>query len=141
MIGQCTARHRHHKFISCHSEIEAAVAAGKLIHTILDNIAVYKHFKKPALTKAGVLAWLASAPALDISCYAYLLLPASAGETFFAAPIRHRLQRGAFHAGRSPSRDTATSTSTTTNRLSPDPPIPTASRKESIEVSSDGVSD
>ena len=37
VIGHCMQRHRHQEFIRFLNAIERAVAAGKLIHVILDN--------------------------------------------------------------------------------------------------------
>jgi transposase len=44
VIGRCMQRHRHQEFIRfLNAEVEAAVPAGKLVHTILDNYASHKH--------------------------------------------------------------------------------------------------
>ena len=70
--------------------IERDVAAGKLIHVILDNYATHKHPK--------VRAWLARH---DRWTFHYTPTSASwlnAVEGFFAKLTRRRLQRGVFHS-------------------------------------------
>ena len=54
VIGRCMQRHRHLEFIRFLNAVERQVAAGKLIHVVLDNYATHKHPK--------VLAWLARHP-------------------------------------------------------------------------------
>jgi hypothetical protein len=62
VIGRCMQRHRHLEFIRFLNAVEREVPAGKLIHTVLDNYAHPQTPQKPALAKAGVLAWLARHP-------------------------------------------------------------------------------
>lgn len=45
VIRRNMQRHRHHEFIRFLNTIEAAVAAGKAAHLILDNYAAHKHPK------------------------------------------------------------------------------------------------
>jgi len=90
VIGQCMQRHRHQEFIRFLNRIERDVAAGKLIHVILDNYATHKHPK--------VRAWLARH---DRWTFHYTPTSASwlnAVEGFFAKLTRRRLQRGVFHS-------------------------------------------
>jgi transposase len=55
VIGQNMQRHRHQEFIRFLNAVEREVAAGKTVHTILDNYAAHKH---PAVRR-----WLARHPA------------------------------------------------------------------------------
>src|ERR687885_801017 len=88
VVGRCMQRHRHQEFLRFLNAVEAAVPAGKLIHTILDNYGTHKHPK--------VLAWLARHPR-----WTFHFTPTSgswlnAVEGFFSAPTRRRLRRGVF---------------------------------------------
>jgi transposase len=90
VLGQCMQRHRHQEFIRFLNAVEAAVPAGKLVHTIADNYAAHKHPK--------VRARLARHPR-----WTFHLTPTSASwlnavETFFSALTRRRLKRGAFRS-------------------------------------------
>jgi hypothetical protein len=57
VTGQCIVRHHHQEFIRFLNRIGAAVPAGRLIRTILDNYGAHKHPK--------VRAWLPRHPRLD----------------------------------------------------------------------------
>jgi transposase len=90
VIGRCMQRHRHQEFIRFLNAVEAAVPAGKLVHTILDNYASHKHPK--------VRAWLTRHPR-----WTFHYTPTSgswlnAVETFFSAMTRRRLRRGIFRS-------------------------------------------
>ena len=81
-------RHRHQEFIRFLNAVEAEVTAGKIIHAILDNCAVYKHPK--------VRAWLSRHPR-----WVFHFTPTSASwfnavEGFFAKLTKRRLRRGVF---------------------------------------------
>jgi Transposase, Mutator family len=54
VIGRNMQRHRHQEFIRFLNAVEAKVAAGKVVHSILDNYAAHKHPK--------VRQWLATHP-------------------------------------------------------------------------------
>jgi transposase len=88
VLGRCMQRHRHQEFIRFLNTVEASVAAGKLVHVILDNYAPHKHPK--------VRAWLARHPR-----WVFHFTPTSASwinavEGFFSALTRRRLRRGDF---------------------------------------------
>ena len=90
VIGQCMARHRHQEFLRFLNAIEGAVAAGKVVHVILDNYGSHKHPK--------VLRWLARHPR-----FVFHYTPTSGSwlnaiETFFAKLTRRRLKRGVFRS-------------------------------------------
>ena len=84
------ARHRHQEFIRFLNAIEREVAAGKLIHVILDNYAAHQPPK--------VRAWLARHPR-----WTFHFTPTSgswlnAVESFFSTLTRRRLKRGVFRS-------------------------------------------
>jgi transposase len=54
VIGRCMQRHRHSEFIRVLNAVEREVAAGKVIHAVLDDYPTHKHPK--------ALAWLARHP-------------------------------------------------------------------------------
>jgi transposase len=90
VIGHCMQRHRHQEFIRLLNAIERAVAAGKVIHVILDNYTTHKH--------PEVLRWLARHPR-----FVFHFTPTScswlnAVETFFSRLTRRRLKRGVFRS-------------------------------------------
>ncbi|MGH8504698.1 MAG: IS630 family transposase [Stenotrophobium sp.] len=90
IIGRCMQRHRHQEFIRFLNAIEADIAAGKMIHVILDNYATHKHPK--------VRAWLERHPR-----FVFHFTPTSASwlnavEGFFAKLTRRRLKRGVFRS-------------------------------------------
>jgi transposase len=90
VIGRCMQRHRHQEFIRFLNAVEAEVAAGKLIHVILDNYKTHKHPK--------VMAWLARHPR-----WTFHFTPTSgswlnAVENFFSKLTRQRLKRGVFRS-------------------------------------------
>src|SRR5881392_459382 len=83
-------RHRHLEFIRFLNAVERQVAAGKVIHTVLDNYATHKHPK--------VLAWLARHPR-----WTFHFTPTSASwlnavENFFSKMTRQRIRRGVFRS-------------------------------------------
>jgi transposase len=83
-------RHRHIEFIRFLNAVERQVAAGQVIHTVLDNDATHKHPK--------VLAWLARHPRW--TCH---FTPTSASwlnavENLFSKMPRQRIRRGVFHS-------------------------------------------
>jgi transposase len=90
IIGPCMQRHRHQEFIRFLNRVDAAVPAGKLVHTILDNYAAHKHPK--------VRGWLARHPRWTFHFTPTSCSWANAVETFFATLTRRRLQRGAFRS-------------------------------------------
>ena len=82
--------HRHQEFLRFLNRIERQVAAGRLIHVILDNYASHKHPK--------VRAWLVRHPR-----WTFHFTPTSASwlnavEGFFAKLTRRRLKRGVFRS-------------------------------------------
>jgi transposase len=90
VLGRCMQRHRHQEFLRFLNAIEGAVAAGKVVHVILDNYGSHKHPK--------VLRWLARHPR-----FVFHYTPTSgswlnAVETFFSALTRRRLKRGSFRS-------------------------------------------
>ncbi len=90
VIGRCMQRHRHEEFIRFLNAVERKVAAGKLVHAVVDNYATHKHPK--------VKAWLARHPR-----WTFHFTPTSgswlnAVETFFSALTRKRIRRGSFHS-------------------------------------------
>ena len=90
VTGQCMQRHRHQEFLRFLNRLERDIAAGRLIHVILDNYASLKHPK--------VRAWLARHPR-----WTFHFIPTSASwlnavEGFFAKLTRRRLKRGVFHS-------------------------------------------
>ena len=90
IIGQCMQHHRHQEFLRFLNRIERQVAAGRLIHVILDNYASHKHPK--------VRAWLVRHPR-----WTFHFTPTSASwlnavEGFFAKLTRRRLKRGVFRS-------------------------------------------
>lgn len=90
VIGRCMQRHRHQEFIRFLNAIEAEVAAGRIVHAILDNYAVHKHPK--------VRAWLDRHPR-----FVFHFTPKSASwvnavEGFFAKLTKRRLKRGVFRS-------------------------------------------
>ena len=80
VLGGCLQRHRHQEFLRFLNTIEAAVAAGKVIHVILDNYGSHKHLK--------VLRWLARHPRFTPTSGSWL----NGVETFADVP-RERSQR------------------------------------------------
>src|SRR5215813_12379958 len=84
------ARHRHQEFIHFLNRIEAAVAAGKLVHAILDSYAAHKHPK--------TRTWLARHPRWVFQFTPTSCSWANAVETLFATLTRRRLQRGVFRS-------------------------------------------
>jgi transposase len=56
VIGRCMQRHRHSEFIRFLNAVERQVAAGKLIHAVLDNYATHKHPKSLPSRRRG--CWL-----------------------------------------------------------------------------------
>jgi len=90
VIGRCMQRHRHQEFLRFLGAIERTVAAGKVIHAIMDNYGSHKHPK--------VLEWLDRHPR-----WVFHFTPTSgswlnAVETFFSALTRRRIRRGSFHS-------------------------------------------
>jgi transposase len=90
VIGQNMQRHRHQEFIRFLNAVEREVAAGKTVHTILDNYAAHKH---PAVRR-----WLARHPR-----WTFHFTPTSASwlnavEGFFAILTKRRLKRGVFRS-------------------------------------------
>jgi transposase len=90
VIGRCMRRHRRREFIRFLNAVEREVAAGKLIHVILDNYATHKHPK--------VLAWLSRHPRRT-----FHFTPTSASwhnavENFFSKMTRQRIRRGVFRS-------------------------------------------
>src|SRR5213596_2804306 len=90
VIGRCMQRHRHLEFIRFLNAVERHVAAGKLIHVVLDNYATHKHPK--------VLAWLSRHPR-----WTFHFTPTSASwlnavESFFSKMTRQRIRRGVFRS-------------------------------------------
>jgi hypothetical protein len=105
VIGQCMARHRHQEFIRFLNRIEAAVPAGKLVHTILDNYAVHKH-PRACPREGGGPRLARPAPALDLSFHPDLVLLGQCGRRLFchADPAALAARRLPF-AGRPAGRD------------------------------------
>jgi len=90
VIGQNMQRHRHQELIRFLNAIDAKVAAGKMVHVILDNYAAHKHPK--------VLRWLARHER-----FVFHFTPTScswlnAVEGFFATLTKRRLKRGVFRS-------------------------------------------
>jgi len=90
VISRCMQRHRHVEFIRFLNAVERQVAAGKLIHVVLDNYATHKHPK--------VTAWLARHPR-----WIFHFTPTSASwlnavENFFSKMTRQRIRRGVFRS-------------------------------------------
>lgn len=90
IIGRCMQRHRHQEFIRFLNTLEADIAAGKMVHVILDNYATHKHPK--------VRAWLGRHPR-----FFFHYIPTSASwlnavEGFFAKLTKRRLKRGVFRS-------------------------------------------
>jgi transposase len=83
-------RHRHQEFLRFLNAVEAAVAAGKLIHAILDNYGTHKHPK--------VLRWLERHPRWTFYFTPTACSWLNAVETFFSKLTRQRLRRGSFHS-------------------------------------------
>jgi hypothetical protein len=85
VIDRCMRRRRHGEFICFLNTVEHDVAAGKLIHVVLDNYATHKHLESPPRggdAEAGVLAWLYIAlSALDVPLHPNLGLLAGASRT------------------------------------------------------------
>jgi transposase len=90
VLGRCMQRHRHQEFLRFLNTIEGAVAAGKVIHVILDNYGSHKHPK--------VLRWLARHPRFMFHFTPTAGSWLNAVETFFSALTRRRLKRGSFHS-------------------------------------------
>jgi transposase len=90
VLGRCMQRHRHQEFIRFLNAIEAQVAAGKIVHVILDNYAAHKQPK--------VLAWLARHPRFTFHFTPTSCSWLNAVETFFATLTKRRLKRGAFRS-------------------------------------------
>jgi hypothetical protein len=81
-------RHRHSEFIRFLNAVGRRVAAGKLIHAVLDNYATHKHPK--------VLAWLSHHPRWSFHFAPTLcLLVQGTVESFFPKMTRQRIRRGA----------------------------------------------
>src|SRR5208283_5095161 len=90
VIGQNMQRHRHQELIRFLNAIDAKVAAGRMVHVILDNYAAHKHPK--------VLRWLARHER-----FVFHFTPTScswlnAVEGFFATLTKRRLKRGVFRS-------------------------------------------
>jgi len=90
VIGRNMQRHRHQEFIRFLNVIERDVAAGKVIHAIVDNYATHKHPK--------VREWLERHPR-----WTFHFTPTSSSwinavEGFFAKLTKRRLKRGVFHS-------------------------------------------
>ena len=88
VLGRCMNRHRHQEFIKFLNAVERKVAAGKIIHVILDNYGTHKHPK--------VDEWLANHPR-----WVFHFTPTSASwlnavEGFFSIITRRRIRRGIF---------------------------------------------
>ena len=92
IIGQCQPRHRHQEFLRFLAKIDAATAAGKPVHLILDNYGTHKH--------PDVKAWFAEHPRYQVH-----FTPTSASwlnqvERWFAEITRKRIRRGTFRSVR-----------------------------------------
>jgi transposase len=90
IIGRCMQRHRHQEFIRFLNTIAANIAAGRIVHVVLDNYATHKHAK--------VRAWLDRHPR-----FVFHYTPTSASwlnavEGFFAKLTKRRLKRGVFRS-------------------------------------------
>ena len=88
VIGRCMDKHRHQEFIRFLNAVERAVAAGKLIHAVVDNYATHKH--------PNVMKWLARHPR-----WTFRFTPTSASwlnavEGFFSTITRRKIRRGVF---------------------------------------------
>ena len=86
LLGRCVRRHRHREFLFFLNMIDRAVAAGTVIHVILNNHESHKHPK--------VLHWLARHPHVS-----FHFMPDSGSwlrnvETFISAKTRRRFKRG-----------------------------------------------
>lgn len=90
VIGRCMQRHRHQEFIRFLATIEAEVAAGKLVHVILDNYAAHKHPK--------VRAWLGRHERFTFHFVPTSCSWLNAVEGFFAKLSKRRLKRGVFRS-------------------------------------------
>jgi transposase len=90
VIGRNMQRHRHQEFIRFLNAIEVAVAAGKMVHVILDNYGAHKHPK--------VIAWLARHPRFTFHFTPTSCSWLNAVETFFATLTKRRLKRGVFRS-------------------------------------------
>ena len=90
VIGRNMQRHRHQEFIRFLNVIKRDLAAGKIIHVILDNYATHKHPK--------VREWLLRHPR-----WTFHFTPTSSSwlnavEGYFAKLTKRRLKRGVFHS-------------------------------------------
>jgi transposase len=90
VIGRNMQRHRHQEFIRFLNAIEAQVAAGKVVHAILDNYAAHKHPK--------VRKWLAAHPRWTFHFTPTSCSWLNAVEGFFAKLTKRRLKRGVFRS-------------------------------------------
>ena len=90
VIGRCMQRHRHLEFIRFLNAIERQVAAGKLIHVVLDNYATHKHPK--------VVAWLSRHPRWTFHFTPTSVSWLNAVENFFSKMTRQRIRRGVFRS-------------------------------------------
>ena len=83
-------RHRHQEFIRFLNAIEAEVAAGKVVHVVLDNYGAHKHPK--------VRAWLDRHPRFTFHFVPTSCSWLNAVEGFFAKLSKRRLKRGVFRS-------------------------------------------
>jgi transposase len=90
VIGRNTQRHRHQEFIRFLNAVERAVAAGKIVHAIIDNYAAHKHPK--------VRAWLGHHPRWTFHFTPTSCSWLNAVESFFAKLTKRRLKRGVFRS-------------------------------------------
>lgn len=88
VIGRCMQRHRHQEFIRFLNAIEAEIAAGKIIHVVLDNDGSHKHPR--------VRAWLDRHPRFTFHYTPKSASWLNAVEGFFATLTKRRLKRGVF---------------------------------------------
>jgi transposase len=96
VIGRNMQRHRHQEFIRFLNAVEAQVAAGKVVHAIVDNYAAHKHPK--------VRKWLAAHPRWTFHFNPISCSWLNAIERFLAILTERRLKHGPPIPRRSPGR-------------------------------------
>jgi transposase len=90
VIGRNMQRHRHQEFIRFLNAVEAQVAAGKVVHAIVDNYAAHKHPK--------VRKWLAAHPRWTFHFNPTSCSWFNAIERFLAILTERRLKDGVFRS-------------------------------------------